>query len=385
MQKPRTNTSLSDELREPGDIPSYQAFCRGLTTNDTFGSLIDSSINHYQLLSESMLEPDYKLTGQCDPYSPKLRIKRLSDNLVSKKENFFDRSTSSEENDIPSRYLSHKYHKKPSTLCHRSQVATSEGLNSGNSKLFFENTENFYPTETTTSMTFKRSISESFEARYFVECREKSLTSVPPFPILRTDKNPDILFILPETLASWMNANGGTSQAQIILLDCRYSYEYKGGHIKGALNITSLKDLQSTAFTCKSIEERRACMMEEADKENLKTPVIIFYCESSTKKGPRGFRAFRDLDREMDTNILPSPYYPFVYVLKGGYKEFHSQYPELCDPEGGYIETLDIKYNSERYKAKAQEKTVWQMRTAEFEVNNPETFTLKRIKKKCDV
>jgi len=377
MQNSDKNTSLSHHFQRSDFIPSFQAFCEGLATNHTSESLSDSSYSHSQYLTESLLEPDSKIVGQTDAFSPKIPLRRLDGNL----RNFSDRSISSEENEIPFRPIhNNQIYRRVSTLPYvgslqRSQASTSEGLNS---RSVFENTENRNPTES----TYKPSLSESMGDIYSFAFDVKELPMIPPISIYENRKNPDIPFIQPLTLVSLMNAAPGI---QVILLDCRYRYEYNGGHIQGAHSITSRKDLRDTLFTLDCMEERRAALdfiskvknnpEEELVKKKEKIPIIVFYCESSVKRGPRGCRVFRDLDRDLDIN---SPYYPFVYVLRGGYKEFHAQYPEYC---GGYVETLDIQYNSERYKAKAEEKTAWEAKV-EFDVNDPSTFGLKRLNKR---
>jgi len=54
-------------------------------------------------------------------------------------------------------------------------------------------------------------------------------------------------------------------------------------------------------------------------------PIIIFHCEFSQKRGPRALRALRSLDRQL--NVWPNLYYPEVYLLEDGYKNFNSQFP----------------------------------------------------------
>jgi len=384
MQNSDKNTSPCQHSQRSDHIISFQAFCEGLPTSHTSESLSDSSYSHSQYLCESVLEPDSKIVGQTDAFSPKHPLRRLDGNI----RNFCDRSGSSEENEIPFRLIhnNNQIHRGLNATHHfgslaRSQASTSEGLNN---RSVFENSENRNPAH----YTPKPSLSEIMGDTYCVDFSVKELPMTPPFSIYKNGKNPGINYMQPETLVTLMNASSGI---QVILLDCRYKYEYNGGHIKGAKSVTSRKDLKNILFTFDDMEERRAALdfisqvnnnPEENDEDGSikekRIPIIVFYCESSMKRGPRGCRVFRDLDRELDTNVCPSPYYPYVYVLKGGYKEFHAQYPEYC---GGYVETLDIKYNSERYQAKEEEKTAWEAKV-EFDVNNPETFALKRLNKK---
>jgi rhodanese-related sulfurtransferase len=40
-----------------------------------------------------------------------------------------------------------------------------------------------------------------------------------------------------------------------MVIDCRFDYEYKGGHIKGAVNIRSPEELERTFFGSKETME----------------------------------------------------------------------------------------------------------------------------------
>lgn len=51
-----------------------------------------------------------------------------------------------------------------------------------------------------------------------------------------------------------------------------------------------------------------------------KRVVIIFHCEFSSERGPRMCRFVRERDRAL--NEYPRLYYPELYILKDGYKDF---------------------------------------------------------------
>uniref|UniRef100_F1LQS5 protein-tyrosine-phosphatase n=1 Tax=Rattus norvegicus TaxID=10116 RepID=F1LQS5_RAT len=59
--------------------------------------------------------------------------------------------------------------------------------------------------------------------------------------------------------------------------------------------------------------------------------ILIFHCEFSSERGPRMCRFIRERDRA--ANDYPSLYYPEMYILKGGYKEFFPQHPNFCEPQ----------------------------------------------------
>ena len=65
--------------------------------------------------------------------------------------------------------------------------------------------------------------------------------------------------------------NQGLYMPNIVIVDCRFDYEYQGGHIKGAININSKEALEETFFEAKDTIEN---IMRQK-------PIIIFHCEFS--------------------------------------------------------------------------------------------------------
>uniref|UniRef100_A0A452SE32 M-phase inducer phosphatase n=1 Tax=Ursus americanus TaxID=9643 RepID=A0A452SE32_URSAM len=121
-------------------------------------------------------------------------------------------------------------------------------------------------------------------------------------------KHQDLKYISPEIMASVLNGKFANLIKEFVIIDCRYPYEYEGGHIKGAVNLH---------------------MEEEVEDFLLKKPIVptdgkrvivVFHCEFSSERGPRMCRYVRERDRL--GNEYPKLHYPELYVLKGGYKEF---------------------------------------------------------------
>lgn len=77
--------------------------------------------------------------------------------------------------------------------------------------------------------------------------------------------------VSPATLCDLMN-NMSLEEfnSKYILVDCRYPYEFGGGHIKGAVNICEQKICDDFFF----------------DEKFNRMRVPIFYCEYSQKRGP---------------------------------------------------------------------------------------------------
>jgi rhodanese-related sulfurtransferase len=122
-----------------------------------------------------------------------------------------------------------------------------------------------------------------------------------------------------------VNLLSGVYDAQfhdLFIIDCRYGYEYAGGHIRGAINANSPETLIDGFFS-----------------HPVRNSVVIFHCEFSHNRGPQLAQLFREIDRDMNKLSYPNLFYPNVYVLDGGYKAFYAQHPQLCN--GGYTRMLD--------------------------------------------
>ncbi|XP_069098553.1 M-phase inducer phosphatase 1-A-like [Pleurodeles waltl] len=146
-------------------------------------------------------------------------------------------------------------------------------------------------------------------------------------------KHQDLKYISSETAALLLRGKYSKVVEEYVLVDCRYPYEYTGGHIKGALNLyreehllkTFLHDPQSRL----SVQRRI---------------ILIFHCEFSSERGPKLCRTLRKLDR--NANPYPTLCYPELYILKGGYKDFYGKFQELCEPQA-YVHMLHTDFREE--------------------------------------
>ena len=75
-----------------------------------------------------------------------------------------------------------------------------------------------------------------------------------------------------------------------IVIDCRFDYEYHGGHIKGAINIDNQEALEREFLH--DLVRRRQLMSSRT--------IIVFHCEFSEKRGPTLWRTLRNLDRRIN-------------------------------------------------------------------------------------
>ncbi|RVD90830.1 M phase inducer phosphatase [Tubulinosema ratisbonensis] len=98
-----------------------------------------------------------------------------------------------------------------------------------------------------------------------------------------------------------------------LVVDCRYPYEYQGGHIEGAINISTPEEMKIFY-------------------EKFDTTGLILHCEFSSVRAPYLSRVLRLIDRSECE--YPKLKFPEIYILEGGYKSFYEKFPEHCIPRG---------------------------------------------------
>ncbi|XP_054847267.1 M-phase inducer phosphatase 1 isoform X2 [Eublepharis macularius] len=133
-------------------------------------------------------------------------------------------------------------------------------------------------------------------------------------------KHQDLKYIDPEMIVAVLNGSFAKFITECLIIDCRYPYEYEGGHIKGAVNLHMEEDVED--FLLK----------KPIVSPDSKRVIIVFHCEFSSERGPRMCRFVRERDRL--GNEYPSLHYPELYVLKGGYKDFFLKCRSYCEPQG---------------------------------------------------
>ncbi|XP_022335460.2 M-phase inducer phosphatase 1-like [Crassostrea virginica] len=129
----------------------------------------------------------------------------------------------------------------------------------------------------------------------------------------------DLHNITPETLSSLLENGYQDVVKSFRIIDCRYPYEYAGGHIKGAENI----------FTEEGILH---LLHQKRNHTDTERHILIFHCEFSSERGPRKCRFLRNKDRQLNKEKYPYLNHPEVYLLHGGYKAFYYSYKQLCEP-----------------------------------------------------
>ncbi|ELV10147.1 M-phase inducer phosphatase 3 [Tupaia chinensis] len=155
-------------------------------------------------------------------------------------------------------------------------------------------------------------------------------------------RHQDLKYVNPETVAALLLGKFRGLIEKFYIIDCRYPYEYLGGHIQGALNLYSQEEMYNF-FLKKPI----------VSLDTQKRIIIVFHCEFSSERGPRMCRSLREEDRML--NQYPALYYPELYILKGGYRDFFPEYMELCEPQS-YCPMHHQDHKAELLRCQSQSK-----------------------------
>ncbi|XP_058413469.1 M-phase inducer phosphatase 1 isoform X3 [Diceros bicornis minor] len=154
-------------------------------------------------------------------------------------------------------------------------------------------------------------------------------------------KHQDLKYISPEIMASVLNGKFANLIKKFVIIDCRYPYEYEGGHIKGAVNLHMEEDVED--FLLK----------KPIVPTDGKRVIVVFHCEFSSERGPRMCRYVRERDRL--GNEYPKLHYPELYVLKGGYKEFFLKCQSHCEPPSYRpMHHEDFKEDLKKFRTKSR-------------------------------
>lgn len=140
-------------------------------------------------------------------------------------------------------------------------------------------------------------------------------------------QNDSIPRISRATMLEVLDGKYGEQFDQKMIIDCRFEYEYDGGHINGAINYNDKELLSSHLF---------------------QTPMsgrtlLIFHCEYSAHRAPIMARHIRAADRCANAEHYPRLTYPEVYILDGGYSGFFSEHRDRCYPQA-YVEMDDAEH-----------------------------------------
>ncbi|OLN97123.1 M-phase inducer phosphatase [Colletotrichum chlorophyti] len=141
---------------------------------------------------------------------------------------------------------------------------------------------------------------------------------------LADDPTDTIPRISRETMVDVLDGKFSDKFDQKMVIDCRFEYEYEGGHIDGAVNYNNKELLASQLFQ-HPMQGRT---------------LLIFHCEYSAHRAPMMARHVRSEDRTVNAEHYPRLTYPDVYILEGGYSGFFAEHRCRCYPQS-YVEMSD--------------------------------------------
>ncbi|XP_067114946.1 cell division cycle 25 homolog d [Osmerus mordax] len=187
-------------------------------------------------------------------------------------------------------------------------------------------------------------------------------------PVERVDHQ-NLHCISADTVAALLRGQYRDTVEDFLIVDCRYPYEYQGGHIKGAVNLHTKAQIQGALMQVPVLVQLSssgrtpagppggdqdpgglagAVWREGGQTGSMTSPqpgspmtegssprkLIVFHCEFSTERGPRLCGYLRELDRVLHSSVYPLLFYPEVYLLDQGYKHFYCCHTDLCEPRG---------------------------------------------------
>ncbi|XP_062533864.1 M-phase inducer phosphatase-like isoform X2 [Armigeres subalbatus] len=144
---------------------------------------------------------------------------------------------------------------------------------------------------------------------------------------LTEGRHRDLKSITPTIMAELMRGTFDHQVASFKIIDCRYPYEFEGGHIRNAKNLYTQEQILEELIKSKT-EPPKVVDCSNAPKRHI----IVFHCEFSSERGPKLSRFLRNHDRILNSDSYPALHYPEIYLLHGGYKDFFALHPDLCDP-----------------------------------------------------
>ncbi|KAF2639899.1 Rhodanese-like protein [Massarina eburnea CBS 473.64] len=145
--------------------------------------------------------------------------------------------------------------------------------------------------------------------------------STPKLPYFIPPSEPDSLpRISDTTLIGILNGEYDHLYEEKIIVDCRFEYEYTGGHITGAVNFCDKDLLGDRLFT------------SDASSTTTNT-LVVLHCEYSAHRAPLMAKYVRNEDRKINCHRYPQLTFPEVYILDGGYSSFFGSHRERCFPQ----------------------------------------------------
>jgi M-phase inducer tyrosine phosphatase len=156
------------------------------------------------------------------------------------------------------------------------------------------------------------------------------------------DRAGDLPRITKDTMINILDGHYNHLYEKRVIIDCRFEYEFNGGHIDGAVNFNDKEHLGTQLF----------------DIEPTENALLIFHCEYSAHRAPLIAKFIRNKDRTTNAERYPALTYPEAYILDGGYSSFFTEHRGRCFPQN-YVEMDAIEHAAacERGLGKVKQRT----------------------------
>ena len=190
--------------------------------------------------------------------------------------------------------------------------------------------------------------------------------------------------VAPETLFSAIHAderlstNGASaffSQtfSQTHVMDVRFPHEFRGGHIRGSVNVWDpvelhkalLKQLASESPP-RSVHRARLDRSprkpkDVANEKAVSRDAFVLVCDGDfcDDRASKAFRHIRGLDRNDHIADYPALTMPHVYVLHGGFEAFVANFPQKCT--GPRVKRDEAMFAEERRTVARALKDAWRV------------------------
>ncbi|KAJ7273554.1 hypothetical protein B0H12DRAFT_1228402 [Mycena haematopus] len=150
-----------------------------------------------------------------------------------------------------------------------------------------------------------------------------------------------LMRINSETLNNLLDGHY-TEQADYHIIDCRFDYEFNGGHIRGAVNLNQKGDLEEF-FLRTSLKKPKPSVSGDSGRKTI----LVFHCEFSAKRAPTFAKHLRAKDRALNNHVYPRIHYPELYILEGGYCQYYKSSSSRCLPQA-YVTMDDPTHTASR-------------------------------------
>jgi rhodanese-related sulfurtransferase len=137
---------------------------------------------------------------------------------------------------------------------------------------------------------------------------------------------------------------------EVIVIDCRFPYEYAAGHIEGAINLWTPQMVIDYLF---------GRIQTPNDLQLAKRTCVVLHCEFTSERAPRAAASYREFEHTLFQALHKDPPTHYaecfheLYLLRGGYKRFFQAYPELCRSRA-YLRMDDAAHRADYARCKRE-------------------------------